>query len=127
MSRVWRNGAGRRRAERPVRETARTREPGLDGGVLTAALLLCGLGAVMIFSITAPRMSPADAAALLPAPGRGARRGAPGRPAAALPLRVWHALALPLWVPPCALIAVLAFGIETNGARRWLGVDRRGS
>lgn len=129
MSRAWRSGAGRRRAERPVREPAAAREAGLDGGVITAALLLCGLGAVMIFSITAPKMSPED---LLPPfflrQGEALVAGALlAGLAAALPLRVWHALALPLWgATVLSLVAVLAVGIETNGARRWLGVEAAG-
>lgn len=129
MSRGWRNGAGRRRGSRPARESAAAREAGLEGALLTAALLLCGIGAVMIFSITAPKMSPAD---VLPPfflrQGGALVAGALlAALAAALPLRVWHALALPLWgATVLSLVAVLAVGIETNGARRWLGVESAG-
>ncbi|HEX2485127.1 MAG TPA: putative peptidoglycan glycosyltransferase FtsW [Myxococcota bacterium] len=129
MNRAIGRGADRRRVERPPREGPRAREVGLDGGVISAALLLAGIGAVMIFSITAPKASPDD---VLPPfflrQGEALLAGVVlAGLAAALPLRVWHALALPLWgATALSLVAVLFVGIETNGARRWLGVESAG-
>jgi cell division protein FtsW len=129
MGLVVRSGTARRRAERPAREPARAREAGLDGAVISAALILCGFGAVMIFSITAPKAAADDL--LPPFFLRQAEALVAGALlaglAAALPLRVWHALALPLWgVTVAALVAVLAVGVETNGAKRWLGAPSAG-
>ena len=45
--------------ERAARDTATPRDAALDGGVLSAALLLVALGTVMIYSTTAPRSTPA--------------------------------------------------------------------
>jgi cell division protein FtsW len=118
----------RRRGERPGRDVSPPRESGLDGGVLSATLLLLGLGAVMIYSTTAPK---ADPGALPPffvkqavAIVAGALLAAL---AAAVPLRAWHAAALPLWVTAVlALAATLAVGVEANGAKRWLGTPSVG-
>ena len=128
MGMVLKRGAARRRAERPVREAARPREAGVDGGVISAALLLCGLGAIMIYSITAPQAAGDVLPPYFLRQGEALLAGALlAGLAAALPLRVWHALALPLWgATVLALVAVLAFGIETNGARRWLGARSAG-
>jgi cell division protein FtsW len=128
MAFAVRGREARRRAERPSREARAVREAGVDGGVLSAALLLLGLGAVMIYSITAPK---ADAGSLPPFFVKQAEAIVAGALlaalAAALPLRAWHALALPFWgATVLALGATLAIGIEANGARRWLGVASAG-
>jgi cell division protein FtsW len=118
----------RRRVERPVRESAPAAEPALDGGVLSAALMLLALGAVMIYSTTAPKVDPGTLPPYflkqLTAIGAGVVLAGV---AATLPLRVWHAIALPVWgATVLALLATLAVGIETNGAKRWLGVESIG-
>jgi cell division protein FtsW len=128
MAFAVRGREARRKAERPGREALAPREAGLDGGVLSAALLLLGLGAVMIYSITAPK---SDAGSLPPFFVKQAEAIVGGALlaalAAALPLRAWHALALPFWgATVLALGATLLVGIETNGARRWLGVESAG-
>jgi cell division protein FtsW len=114
--------------ERAAREASAPREAVLDGGVLSAALLLVALGAVMIYSTTAPKFEPGTVPPFflkqLGAIAAGALLAAG---AAALPLRAWHAMALPVWgATVLALLATLAVGIETNGAKRWLGVESIG-
>jgi len=45
-----------------------------------------------------------------------------------LPLRVWHALALPLWTLVLALLAITLWaGVQVNGAQRWLSIPGTGS
>ena len=118
----------RRKPERAAREAAPPRDAALDGGVLSAALLLVALGTVMIYSTTAPKVDPGTLPPYflkqLEAIVAGTLLAAL---AAAVPLRVWHAVALPVWVGTVvALLATLAVGIETNGAKRWLGVESIG-
>jgi cell division protein FtsW len=100
----------------------------LDGGILASTALLAGLGTVMIYSTTAPLTmgSPLPphflrhlvglglAAVLLLAGLR-------------LPLASWRRVALPIWgASVLLLIATLLFGIEANGARRWLALPGLG-
>ncbi|MDX1648289.1 MAG: FtsW/RodA/SpoVE family cell cycle protein [Myxococcota bacterium] len=96
--------------------------------LLTAAALLAALGAVMIFSATAPlaldrtvpphflrHLGALAAAALLAAA------------VSRLPLRAFHVAALPLWGLSLGLLAATAFvGHEAGGARRWLPVPGLG-
>jgi cell division protein FtsW len=104
-------------------------EDGFDGGVVSAVLILGSLGVVMIFSITAPLQDHGvlpphflkQASALLA--GAALAFGA-----AAIPLRVWHGIAGPFWaVSVLLLIATFAFGVEANGAKRWLGLPGLGA
>jgi cell division protein FtsW len=118
----------RRKGERAGRDVSPPRESGLDGGVLSATLLLLGVGAVMIYSTTAPK---ADPGALPPFFVKQAEAIVAGALlatlAAAVPLRAWHAAALPLWGGTVlALLATLAVGVEANGAKRWLGAPSAG-
>jgi cell division protein FtsW len=96
----------------------------LDGGLLGSVAMLCGLGIVMVYSATAPlamgRTLPPHflrhLAAVLLAAGCAAV-------AFRVPLAAWRRVALPLWLASVILLAAtLAFGIEANGARRWLRV-----
>jgi len=95
-----------------------------DGAIVTSALVLVAVGAVMNYSTTAAL---AIDTALPPL----AMRHMAGVAfalvcaviAARLPLALWERLALWLWAGSLALlVATLAFGIEANGARRWLAV-----
>lgn len=100
----------------------------LDGGILASAALLAGLGTVMIYSTTAPLAmgSPLPplflrhlvALALATLLLLGALR---------VPLSLWRHVALPLWGASVLLLAAtFAFGLEANGARRWLAVPGLG-
>jgi len=119
---------GRRKGDRPAREAAPVRDAGLDGGVLSAALMLLALGAVMIYSTTAPKVEPGSLPPFFVKQVQAILGGAVLAALAAwVPLRTWHALALPLWgLTVVALAATAVVGIETNGARRWLGVESAG-
>ena len=118
----------RRKGERTAREAPPLRDAALDGGVLSAALMLLGLGAVMIYSTTAPKVDPGVLPPFFLKQVQAILGGAVlAGLAAAVPLRVWHALALPLWgVTVLALAATALVGIEANGARRWLGAPSTG-
>lgn len=105
-----------------MRHAGRDRPTPLDGGVVSAAALLAAFGVVMIYSATAPL---AMGSALPPHFVRHlvALTGCAGLVALALklPLDLWRRLALPLWGLGVALLAAtLVFGVEANGARRWL-------
>jgi cell division protein FtsW len=129
MAGVFRRREARRKGERPARESAAPRrDAGLDGGVLTAALMLLGIGAVMIYSTTAPRVDPGGLPPFFVKQVQAILAGALLAGLAAwLPLRSWHALALPFWgVTVLALAATPLVGIENNGARRWLGAPSLG-
>jgi cell division protein FtsW len=104
-------------------------EDGFDGGVVSAVLILGALGVVMIYSTTAPLQNHGalpphflkQASALLVG-------GLLALGAASVPLKVWHRLAAPLWVVSvAALAATFLFGVEANGARRWLGLPGLGA
>jgi cell division protein FtsW len=48
--------------------------------------------------------------------------------ASRLPLRVWHAIALPLWILVLLLLAsTLLAGVRVNGAQRWLPIPGAGA
>ena len=95
--------------------------------MLSAALLLLGLGAVMIYSTTAPKVDPGTLPPffLKQVAGDRSRGAVLAALAAAVPLRVWHALALPLWgVTVLALVATLA-GRHRDQRRAALARRRR--
>ncbi len=112
---------GHARARRAAAGGAPTRSA-LNGGVVTAAAVLAAIGVVMIYSTTAPL------AMGEPLPPHFVRHLAALTAGAALvaialrtPLSFWRWSALPLWgVGIALLIATLLFGIEANGAQRWL-------
>jgi len=95
---------------------------GVDPGISISTALLISMGVVMSYSATAAlaldtKVPPLFSDHLIGlAVGLAAAAGAYAIPALAL-LR----LAMPLWLFTVALlIATLAFGIEVNGAQRWL-------
>jgi cell division protein FtsW len=97
---------------------------GLDGGVIVSAGMLACLGLVMVYSTTAP-LAPERAA-----PPQLLRHGLALCAALAaaifawrVPLAVWRRLALPLWGASVVLLGLtLVFGIEVNGATRWIAI-----
>lgn len=114
----------RQRANARGSDAAPRTLPALDGMLLASAALLGGLGIVMNYSTTAPL---AMGEVLPPL----ALRHLAGVLAALVcatlasrvPLVAWRRLALPIWIGAAGLLAAtLLFGIEANGARRWLTV-----
>ncbi len=105
--------------------------PGEEAGTAAlslAVLLLAGIGAVAVFSATAPL------ALEQPLPPHFLRHAVAGLiggavviVAARIPLSAWHRLALPLWgVSLLLLAATLAIGLAGGGATRWLAVPGLG-
>ena len=101
----------------------------LSGAVFGCVVVLTGLGMVMVFSATAPLSAGATippyflrhATAVLIG-------GALALIASRLPLRAWHAIALPLWgLVLLLLVATLFAGVRVNGAQRWLPLPGIGS
>ena len=96
----------------------------LDPGVLLAALPLVGLGILMSYSTTAAlaldaRLPPLFAKHLAALAAGCIACGL----CAMVPLRAWQRLALPLWLTGVVLLAATAlFGVEVNGAQRWLAL-----
>jgi len=128
----------RRAPPKPVRKPAlkaRARSEAKPSGGQSAAtalsvavLLLASIGAVAVYSATAPL---ALEAAFPPHFLRHALAAGMGAGvamlAARIPLTSWHRLALPLWLVSLALlVATLAFGVAGGGARRWLAVPGLG-
>jgi len=93
-----------------------------DGGVLTAVSLLAAIGLVAVYSITAPRTE----AGIPPQFSRHLAAIVVGAvlmiAVTRVPLERWRKIAVPLWCASVFALAVtLMFGIEVNGARRWIG------
>jgi cell division protein FtsW len=124
--------------QQPSRKPAaqpRARSEAQPSGVTTAGsalalavLLLVGIGAVAVFSATAPL------ALEQPLPPHFLRHALAAlvgfaviAVAARIPLAAWHRLALPLWAVSLALLgATLAVGLAGGGATRWLAVPGLG-
>ncbi len=121
------------RAERAsgVREERGPAAPHLEsyGALFGCFVILAGVGTVMVFSTTAP-VSEADpispyflrhlSAVLL--------GGLLVLVVSRLPLRLWHASALPLWALVVALLVFTLFaGVRVNGAQRWLPIPGTGA
>lgn len=117
--------AARRRGARPSPGDAGGWQ--LDAGVGSAAIVLVGVGVVMSYSTTAAL----DIDAAIPPLFRQhllalAVGGAAMVAAMWVPLRIWRRLAVPIWAASLLLLLfTAAFGVEANGARRWLDVGVR--
>jgi len=103
--------------------SSRTQATGVDPGISISTALLISMGVVMSYSATAAlaldtKMPPLFSDHLIGlALGLTAASGA-----YALPATTLRRLAMPLWLfTVTMLLATLAFGIEVNGAQRWLG------
>ncbi|MCS5635613.1 MAG: putative lipid II flippase FtsW [Myxococcota bacterium] len=121
-ARKTRSGSGRRPGNRTVLSEAP------DTGVMISVLLLASMGMVMSYSITATlaleHTIPPLFLAHLGALGVGIVI------AGAImwtPIERWRKAALPLWlISLLLLVAVEFFGVEVNGAQRWLAVPGLG-
>jgi cell division protein FtsW len=107
-----------------VRARATPRRPDASAALGVAVLLLASIGAVAVYSATAPL---AMDAAFPPHFLRHALAAGIGAGvvlvAARIPLAAWHRLALPLWAVSLALLAAtLVVGVAAGGARRWLAL-----
>jgi cell division protein FtsW len=96
--------------------------------LVAAAAVLAAVGAVALFSATAPlaldHTVPPHFLRHLAALGMGALLAVG---ASRLPLRAWHAVALPAWgVSLAALAATSVLGVTGGGARRWLALPGLG-
>jgi cell division protein FtsW len=122
-------GAGARRPALPAAPARAAAPPSSAVTALAlAVLLLAGIGAVAVFSATAPL---ALEHALPPHFLRHALAAVVGAGlvvvAARVPLAAWHRLALPLWGLALALLAAtLVIGVVGGGASRWLEVPGLG-
>ena len=102
--------------------TAKTQHAGVDPGIAIATALLISMGVVMSYSATAALALDSNVPPLFfdhlvgVVMGLGAAAGA-----YALPARALRKLAMPFWLLTIgALVMTLLFGIEVNGAQRWL-------
>jgi len=117
----------RSNARRRQANTAQIRGLLLDGGVSLASITLICLGVVMSYSTTAPL----DIEVKIPALFRQHLFAlvvglVVMAAAAALPLRLWQRLALPLWAGGVVLLVLTQWlGIDANGARRWIDLGIR--
>lgn len=95
-----------------------------SAALLAAVAILVSVGAVSLFSATAPlALERAVPPHFVRQVGALALGSALALIASRLPLRVWHALALPLWLASMlALVATAVFGDEAGGAKRWLAI-----
>ncbi len=114
---------GRARKERgSARQSPESRE--FSGAVFWCVVFLAGLGMVMVFSATAP-LSAGESIPphFLRHLGAVLVGGVLALVASRLPVRVWHAIALPLWAFVLLLLTVTLFaGVRVNGAQRWLPI-----
>lgn len=97
---------------------------GIDSGLLLSAAVLVGFGVVMSYSTTAPlsieRTIPPLFVHHMSALAVGVLAASF---AAFMPIVFWHRIAFPIWaVGVVLLMATWIFGVEVNGAQRWLPV-----
>jgi cell division protein FtsW len=95
---------------------------GMDTGLLVSALVLIGFGVVMSYSTTAPLSINQAIPPLFINHISALSIGLLAATAAAfIPVKLWHRAALPVWlVGVLLLLATFLFGVEVNGAQRWL-------
>ena len=117
------------RARWAPRGGTRDRAPGAwDGGVATAAGVLISFGVLMSYSATATLALDRGIPPLFAHHVGALALGICVAAAAGLvPTRFWRRLALPLWSLSLLLLALTAlFGVEVNGAQRWLALPGLG-
>ena len=119
---------------RETRAPARTRPAGgllrspLDGGILMAASVLIIFGVVMSYSTTATlALEESFPPLFLHHVGALLLGLALATLCALVPTGMWRAISLPLWAISIGLLGLTAlFGVEVNGAQRWLAVPGLG-
>ena len=101
----------------------------LAGALWAAVALLAGMGAVAVFSASAPLAMQQTIPPHFVRHAEAALLGVGLAIAASrLPLRAWHTLSLPLWLLSCGLlVATLVGGHSAGGARRWLALPGLGA
>jgi cell division protein FtsW len=112
----------RRAAPRPRGESAPAE--GTSAALAMSVVLLASIGAVAVFSATAPLALDQTLPPHFLRHALAALVGAGVVVAAArIPLPVWHRAALPLWIVSVLLLgATLVVGLAGGGATRWLAV-----
>ena len=100
----------------------------LDGGVLTATLVLASLGVIMSYSATAPLAVSGGIPPLFVDHLTGLVIGVAVAAAAMwLPLVFWRRVAIPFWAFGVVLLGLTWLtGVEVNGAQRWLALPGTG-
>ena len=100
----------------------------IDSGLLLSALVLVGIGVVMSYSTTAPLSIDQTIPPLFVHHMTALAIGLITATAAAfVPLVMWHRIALPIWIlGVLMLFATFLFGVEVNGAQRWLAIPGTG-
>jgi cell division protein FtsW len=128
MSRRRQQRIGGTRAARPAAAAARNREPerrfAWDGALVGCAAVLVAIGVVMNYSTTAAREIGTALPTLALRHWFGVIAAALAAVVAArLPLGFWRRIAFPAFGVCLALLcATLLFGVEANGARRWIAL-----
>jgi cell division protein FtsW len=117
------------RSNRTGRTTAAAGETAMsnahiDSGLLLSALVLVGIGVVMSYSTTSALSIDATIPPLFLHHMAALAIGlATATAAAFVPIVMWHRIALPIWILGVLLLfATFLFGVEVNGAQRWLAV-----
>ncbi|MBW2294196.1 MAG: FtsW/RodA/SpoVE family cell cycle protein, partial [Deltaproteobacteria bacterium] len=100
----------------------------IDSGLLLSALVLVGVGVVMSYSTTAPLAMEQRIPPLFLHHMTALTIGlATATAAAFVPVVLWHRIAMPIWfVGVTLLFATFLFGVEVNGAQRWLSIPGLG-
>jgi len=101
---------------------------GTDSGLLISAAVLIGFGVVMSYSTTAPLSIERTIPPLFVHHLGALLVGVIAAGVAAfMPVVFWHRIAFPVWLVGLLLLAAtLVFGVEVNGAQRWLPVPGLG-
>jgi cell division protein FtsW len=125
---VRRTQGSSQRSKAPTRSQSDAPGVSLDGGVLTAALVLASLGVIMSYSATAPLSSRGGIPPLFLDHLTGLVIGIAVAAAAMwLPLAFWRRVAIPLWAFGVVLLGLTWLtGVEVNGAQRWLAIPGTG-
>ena len=131
VSRPVRKRDGKSQRKKAAAAAASQRDshaPTLDGGLLTATLVLASVGVIMSYSATAPLATSGGIPPLFLDHIVGLVIGiAVAALTMWLPLGFWRRLAIPFWAVGVGLLGLTwLIGVEVNGAQRWLQVPGSG-